>query len=53
MSLAFYMDEHVPRSITSGLRLRSIDVLTVQEDGRTDFPVGVRVASALAAAYLR
>ena len=38
MSLDFYMDEHVPRSITSGLRLRNIDVLTVQEDGRTGFP---------------
>jgi predicted nuclease of predicted toxin-antitoxin system len=37
MSLAFYMDEHVPRSITTGLRLRNIDVLTVQEDGRTGF----------------
>ncbi len=37
MSLAFYMDEHVPRSITTGLRLRDIDVLTVQEDGRTGF----------------
>jgi Domain of unknown function (DUF5615) len=38
MSLAFYMDEHVPRSITAGLRLRNIDILTVQEDGRTGFP---------------
>ncbi len=28
MSIAFYMDEHVPRSITSGLRLRNIDILT-------------------------
>jgi hypothetical protein len=26
------MDEHVPRAITSGLKLRGIDVLTVQED---------------------
>ncbi|HJX29092.1 MAG TPA: DUF5615 family PIN-like protein [Thermoanaerobaculia bacterium] len=34
MSLAFYMDENVPRAITGGLRLRGIDVLTVQEDGR-------------------
>ena len=38
MSIAFYMDEHVPRSITSGLRLRNIDVLKVQEDGKTGFP---------------
>lgn len=34
MSIAFYMDENVPRQITVGLRLRDIDVLTVQEDDR-------------------
>lgn len=28
------MDENVPRAITGGLRLRGVDVLTVQEDGR-------------------
>jgi len=28
------MDEHVPYAITESLRLRGIDVLTVQEDGR-------------------
>lgn len=28
------MDENVHRSITGGLRLRGVDVLTVQEDGR-------------------
>ncbi|MDZ7957423.1 MAG: DUF5615 family PIN-like protein [Aulosira sp. DedQUE10] len=27
------MDENVPRPITLGLRLRGVDVLTVQEDG--------------------
>ena len=27
------MDEHVPRAITEGLKIRGIDVLTVQEDG--------------------
>lgn len=32
MALAFYMDEHVPRAITLGLRLRRIDVLTAFED---------------------
>jgi Domain of unknown function (DUF5615) len=32
------MDEHVHRAITIGLRLRSIDVLTVQEDGLTATP---------------
>jgi hypothetical protein len=34
LALAFYMDEHVHRAITGGLRLRGVDVLTVQEDGR-------------------
>jgi Domain of unknown function (DUF5615) len=33
--ISFYMDEHVPKAIINGLRLRNIDVLTVQEDGRT------------------
>jgi hypothetical protein len=27
------MDVHVPRAVTTELRLRSIDVLTAQEDG--------------------
>ncbi|GAA6623161.1 hypothetical protein [Scytonema sp. NUACC26] len=39
MTLAFYMDEQVPRQITDGLRLLGIDVLTVQEDGRTGVPI--------------
>lgn len=34
MSIALYMDENVPRQITTGLRLRDIDVLTVQKDNR-------------------
>lgn len=33
MTLALYMDVHVPRAITNGLRIRGIDVLTAQEDG--------------------
>lgn len=33
MSLALYMDEHVKSVVTSGLRRRGLDVLTVQEDG--------------------
>lgn len=33
MSVALYMDVHVPRAVTTALRLRSIDVLTAQEDG--------------------
>ncbi|MEM9907565.1 MAG: DUF5615 family PIN-like protein [Cyanobacteria bacterium P01_D01_bin.44] len=34
MSVKLYMDENIPRQITTGLRLRSIDVLSVQEDDR-------------------
>ena len=33
MSVGLYMDVHVPRAITEGLRLRGIDVRTAQEDG--------------------
>jgi len=32
VSLAYYMDEHVKREVTEGLRRRGIDVLTAQED---------------------
>jgi hypothetical protein len=31
-----YMDHHVPRAITEGLRLRGIDVITAYEDGASD-----------------
>ncbi len=31
MSVAFYMDQHVPRAITAGLRLRGVDVMTAYE----------------------
>lgn len=33
MPLALYMDQHVPRAITIGLRLRNVDVLTAFEGG--------------------
>jgi hypothetical protein len=33
LSLKLYMDEHVPRAVIIGLRMRNIDVLTAQEDG--------------------
>lgn len=33
MTLALFMDHHVPRQITQGLRLRGIDVITAYEDG--------------------
>src|SRR5262249_52501376 len=32
MSVALYMDEHVPFAITAGLELRGVDVLTAQAD---------------------
>jgi len=32
MTIALYMDHHVPRTITTGLRLRGIDVITAYED---------------------
>jgi predicted nuclease of predicted toxin-antitoxin system len=32
------MDEQVPKPITIGLRQRGVDVLTVQEDGRSSYP---------------
>ena len=38
MNVAIYMDEHVHLRITIGLRFRDVDVLTVQEDGRSGTP---------------
>lgn len=38
MSIRLYMDENVPRQITTGLRLRGIDILTVQEDNHAGSP---------------
>lgn len=36
MAIALYMDQHVPRAITVGLRLRGVDVLTAYEDGASE-----------------
>lgn len=33
MPLALYLDVHVPRAITNGLRRRGVDIVTAQEDG--------------------
>jgi predicted nuclease of predicted toxin-antitoxin system len=41
MSVALYMDEHVHRAITVGLRLRGMDVLTAQDDGQRNTPDNV------------
>ncbi|MFM8986844.1 MAG: DUF5615 family PIN-like protein [Planctomycetia bacterium] len=37
MSLAFYLDHHVPTAIADGLRQLQVDVLTVAEDGKADW----------------
>jgi hypothetical protein len=36
MTLALYMDHHVPQAVTNGLRLRDVDVLTAYEDGKDE-----------------
>lgn len=33
MSVRLYMDVHVRRAVTNGLRLHDVDVVTAQEDG--------------------
>lgn len=35
MAVALYMDVHIPKAITAGLRARGVDVLTAQEDSAT------------------
>ena len=36
MPIAFYMDHHVPRAITLGLRVRKVEVLNAYEDGTSE-----------------
>ena len=36
MPLYLYMDVHIPRAITNGLRRRGVEVLTAQEDGTAE-----------------
>jgi hypothetical protein len=38
MTIALYMDVHVPQAITEQLRRRDIDVLTATEDGSQKLP---------------
>ncbi|HKY54601.1 MAG TPA: DUF5615 family PIN-like protein [Anaerolineales bacterium] len=33
MPVSLYMDHHIPKAITVGLRLRDVDVITSHEDG--------------------
>lgn len=37
MPLALYMDHHVPKAITNGLKARGVDVVTAHEDGADQF----------------
>lgn len=36
--IPLYMDQHVPRAITQGLRARKVDVLTAYEDDASQLP---------------
>lgn len=36
MAIQLYMDHNVPRSITDGLRVRGVDIITTLEDGTTE-----------------
>lgn len=36
MAIKLYMDHHVPRAITVGLRLRGVDVIISLEDGTSE-----------------
>ena len=36
MPIAFYMDHHVPRAVTMGLRVRGVDSLAAHEDGTSE-----------------
>jgi predicted nuclease of predicted toxin-antitoxin system len=37
LSIKLYMDVHVRRAVTEGLRTRGVDVLTAQEDGAGEY----------------
>jgi len=38
VSVTLYMDAHVRRAVTKGLRRRGVDVITAQEDGASRLP---------------
>ncbi|HRA64825.1 MAG: DUF5615 family PIN-like protein [Caldilinea sp.] len=46
MALALYMDHHVPRQITQGLRLRGVDVVTAYEDNAQELDDAALLARA-------
>jgi len=37
MAIKLYMDHHVPRAISDGLRPRRVDIITAYEDGTHEF----------------
>lgn len=45
--IRFYLDEHIPSAVAGGLRRRGIDVLTVQEAGRSGLPDPEQLSFAL------
>ena len=38
MPIKIYMDAHIPKAITNGLRLKGVDVLSAQEDNADKLP---------------
>jgi hypothetical protein len=38
MPLSLYMDQHIPRAVTAGLRQRGLDVLTAYDDNTDQLP---------------
>jgi len=54
MSIGLYMDQHVPKAITDGLRLRGVDCITALEDraATMDDPELLDRASALSRALV-
>jgi predicted nuclease of predicted toxin-antitoxin system len=43
----FYLDEHIPKGVVEGPRRRGVDVLTVQEAGRSGDSDGKQLAFAV------
>lgn len=46
-SIKFYLDEHIPKAVATGLRSRGVDVLTVPETGMIGYPDELQLAYAL------
>jgi predicted nuclease of predicted toxin-antitoxin system len=52
MPIRLYMDHHVDRAITAGLRRRGVDVLTAAEDGASTLADPVLLDRATALGYV-